>query len=264
MKMKSARAFCLCFVCLLAGTQYRPPAAAATAQETLTNYQSRRTEGRSVVFTTDAGQRLRLTPYGDYIVRVQAVRRGEDFFPDDHYEMVERHDWPGSFRLFEQESFIRLETSAPDGLVIEVSKTPLRFSVYLKGAARPLLREDAGVSWEGNRIRQRFVYDEQEHFTGLGHGYFGRADGLDLRGQLIERNYGIEHGQQAPLIVPFYLSSKGYGVFLNSTFTNAFDFGRNGAYEFMLDDDGFGGRGGYFLLSGPPLSTNFRRPTQTP
>jgi len=262
MKTKSARAVRLCLICLLAGAQYSLPAAAAPAKVSLTNYQSLRTESRGVVFTTDTGQRLRLTPYGNYIVRVQAVRRGEDFFPDDRYEMVESHDWPGGFRLLEQESFVRLETPAPDGLVIEVSKTPLRVSFYLKGTTRPLLREDVGVSWDGSRIREQFVYDEQEHFTGLGHGYFGRADGLDLKGRLIERNYGTEHGQQAPLIVPFYLSSKGYGLFLNSTFTNAFDFGRDGAYEFTLDDRGFGGRMDYFVIAGPRFAEILDRYTR--
>jgi hypothetical protein len=47
---------------------------------------------------------------------------------------------------------------------------------------------------------------------------------LDLKGKLIRRNYGTEHGQQAPLLVPFFLSNKGYGIFLNSTFPNTFDF----------------------------------------
>lgn len=168
MKTKSARVICLCLVGLWVGTQCPLRAAAAPAKETLTNYQSRLTEGRSVVFTTDTGQRLRLTAYGDYIVRVQAVRRGEDFFPDDRYEMVETHGWPGGFRLLEQQSSVRLETPVPDGLVIEVGKTPLRVSFYLKGAARTLLREGEGITWDGSRIREQFRYDEQEHFIGLG------------------------------------------------------------------------------------------------
>jgi len=122
MKAKSARAIRLCLIALWVGTQHPLPAAAASANESLTDYQSRRMEGRSVVLTTVTGQRLRLTPYGNYMVRVQAVRRGEAFFPDDHYEMVETHNWPGSFRLLEQRSSIRLESRGAGGLVLEVSK----------------------------------------------------------------------------------------------------------------------------------------------
>lgn len=251
-----------CLIVLLAGALCLISSGVAAAQEALTNYQSHRFAGRSVVLTTTRGQRLRLTPYGPYMVRVQVVRRGEAFFPDDRYEMVETHNWSGSFRLLEQRSSIRLESHAPDGIVVELDKTPLRLSFYLKGAAGPVLREDAGCTWAGHRIREQFAYDPTEHFTGLGHGYYGRAERIDLQGQMIARNYGTQHSQQAPLLVPFYLSSKGYGLFLNSTFTNSFNFGQGGAYELALDDAGFGGRMDYFFIAGPQFKTILDRYTQ--
>ena len=68
------------------------------AAESLTTYARHRFDGQSVIFTTSSGQRLRITPYGNSIVRVQAVRKGEDYYSDDHYEMIESHHWVvGSF-----------------------------------------------------------------------------------------------------------------------------------------------------------------------
>ncbi len=227
--------------------------------ETFTNYSRHHEEGRSFVFTSSSGQRLRVTPYGDFIVRVQSVRKDEEFFPDDHYEMVESHDWDGSLRLYDNKSFFILQTRADNGVVLQISKNPMRISFSCPGDNKPLLKEYEGVRWEENSIHTSFAYDAEEHFTGLGHGYFGRSEHLDLRGQTIQRNYGTAQGQQAPLIVPFYISSNGYGIFLNSTFPNSFSFGKDSVYEFSIDGNG---RMDYFFILGPDFASIIDRYTQ--
>src|SRR5687767_4328270 len=50
---------------------------------------SPQTQGRVLELQTDSGQTLRVTAYGDGIVRVQAVGPGQAFFADNRYEMVE-------------------------------------------------------------------------------------------------------------------------------------------------------------------------------
>jgi alpha-D-xyloside xylohydrolase len=122
-----------------------------------------------------------------------------------------------------------------------------------------LLADEEGIAWDGGVIRSRFMPDSSEHFTGLGHGYYARTAHLDLSGDSIGRNYGSSHGQQAPLIVPFFLSSKGYGLFLNSTFPNSFIFNRNGKYEFALTGEG---RMDYFVIFGPGFPDILDRYTQ--
>lgn len=171
--------------------------------------------------------------------------------------MVERHDWPRKFKVKRQDDKVIFTTSSSLSLV--VNRHSLAATFYDDGLA--LLTEKTGVQWQGNTISAVFEY-EGEHFTGLGHGYYGREDSIDLKGKVIHRNYGKEQIEQAPLIVPFYMSSKGYGVFLNSTFTNTFHMGANNKYAISIDDAGFGGRMDYFFIAGPVLKKVLDRYTQ--
>jgi len=205
--------------------------------------------GRSVVVTDAQGTRLRITPYGRIAVRLQVVRAGEDFFADDRYEMVERHDHGGRFDIQATSTAIRL--SQPCGLVVVADPASLAVSVFNAGGGPALLSELGGLRWEDGRIVRGFVPDPSEHFTALGHGYFGRADSLDLKGHRVGRNYGRQQIDQAPLVVPFYLSSKGYGVFLNSSAHNFFDFLQDGRYEFGIEPGADPGRMDYFVIAGP-------------
>ncbi len=208
-------------------------------------------EGSSIIFTNIQGERLRLTPYGNYIIRVQTVRKDEDFFADDRYEMVASHQWPGKFIVTEEKTSFKISTDAKDGISVQVNKAYMHLSFLKNGDAVSFLKETDGTRWDADTIRTSFAYNPNEHFTGLGHGYFGREESIDLRGKIISRNYGTEHGQQAPLLVPYYLSNKGYGVFLNSTFPNKFNFGKNGTYQFSIYGKG---RMDYFVILGPDFS----------
>jgi alpha-glucosidase (family GH31 glycosyl hydrolase) len=229
------------------------------AEEIFGNYDHHSAPGRRIEFVTREGTRLRVTRYGDGIVRVQAARNGEEFFPDDRYEMVESHAWGGKFRIDDRGPAFALRPSRKGLLTLSVRKRPMRITFFEKGERRALLTESTGVSWGQARISDTFVLDSTEHFTGLGHGFFGRSGGLDLRGKEVRRNYGSAHGDQAPLIVPLYLSSRGYGVFLNSTFPNSFSFGSGGLYQFSIQGDG---RMDYFVIAGPSFASILDRYTQ--
>lgn len=213
-------------------------------------------EGTYIV-SVDDGRRLKIRAYGENIIRLQSVRAEEDFYADDHYEMVMAHDWPRTFDFSVHGDHYRFTTGSD--LSLRVDKSSLASSFYADG--KPVLSERSGVQWQGNTITASFNY-ENEHFTGLGHGFYARENSLDLRGKVVARNYGQEQREQAPLIVPFYLSSNGYGVFLNSTFTNKFTFGVDGEYSIAIDDLGFGGRMDYFFINGPEFKTILDRYTQ--
>jgi hypothetical protein len=101
-------------------------------------------------FTSVTGQQLRISPSGDYIVRVQAVRPDEMFFSDQHYEMVADHAMGGSLTLTEFDNVFILQTSAADGIEIRLTKNPMRLSYYQKSSYALLAADAKGVSWNGH------------------------------------------------------------------------------------------------------------------
>ena len=216
------------------------------------SFKAYKSSGRGLVFTCQNGNKIKLTPYGSSIIRVQAAKQGEDFFPDNYYEMVESHNWSGKLKVIERSDSFIISIINNNYLNLIITKTPLRIEVINHG--RKLFSESTGIEWVDNKISESFIPEDSEHFTGLGHGFFGREPGIDLKGRVIGRNYGTQHGDQSPLIVPFYMSSKGYGIFLNSTFTNKFSFNKDGVYSFSIDTYGEPGRLDYFIIVGPQFS----------
>ncbi len=213
--------------------------------------------GRGFILS-NGRESLRITPYGNYIVRVQVVRTGEDFFADDRYEMVQTHEWPGSFSILDEKSHYKILSPAGDGISLILHKTSTGLA-FFDNASKVNFLNNGRTQWANDSIAISFEYDSAEHFTGLGHGYYGREESLDLKGKIVSRNYGTEHGQQSPLIVPFYLSSKGYAIFLNSTFPNQFNFGKNESYNFSIAG---GGQMDFFVILGPDFSQIIDRYTQ--
>ncbi|MBN2196938.1 MAG: DUF5110 domain-containing protein [Polyangiaceae bacterium] len=225
----------------------------------LGDYSSHAAASRSVVITGTGGERIRITPYGDYIARVQVVRSGEDFYPDDRYEMVESHDWDGTLEITDGASALELATGAVDGLTVSAAKGPLRLSFTLGGQAAPVLGEQNGVSWSGNNVTESFTAPAaDEHFAGLGHEAYGRIERLDRRGTSVT----VGHGSEGACVVPFYLSSRGYGVFLNTTFTHTINLGQNNTYSLGINGEGYGGQMDYFFIAGPDVAQILDRYTQ--
>ncbi len=231
-------------------------------REKLTDLKNYKVSGKSIILTTISEQKICLTPYGDYIIRVQPLRRGEDFFPDDYYEMVEPKKWNGNFKVSDDEELLTIQTAPSDGVLLKIRKNPVSIEFYQKTGSLILLSEREGTVWENNRVYVSLVFNDNENFTGLGHSYLGRSEKINLKGELIQRNYGKNHREQAPLIVPFYMSGKGYGIFLNSTFENFFNFGKDSIYEFGFDDHGFKSRMDYFFILGPEFPQILDRYTQ--
>jgi len=229
-----------------------------TESVTLNNSEIERTDN-AITITAQDGRTLRVSVYGDAMLRMQSVRKGEAFYPNDHYEMVASHQWPSVFETVEKPGYITLKTRA---ISVEVNTDSLAAKFFHNDDPTPYLSEKHAVQWTGNSIKASFISDPSEHFTGLGHGYYAREKSLDLKGKTIHRNYGKIPTEQAPLLVPFFMSSKGYGIFMNSTFTNTFTFSDNGEYSMAIDDLGFDGRMDYFFIGGKKLTTVLDNYTQ--
>ncbi|MFD4903095.1 TIM-barrel domain-containing protein [Streptomyces sp. NPDC058411] len=254
--------------------------AAADEQEQLTDYSSHTAEGRSITVTSVTGQRLRITSYGDQMVRVRATRAGENFLSDTHYEMVQPESHTalrGSLDLTVTGDSLELRTGSQNGLRIVLHKKPLRLEFFARDTGALLAKEDSarGITWSGpNHTIASEVFvppASEERFLKAGHGVLGRAPRLDRTGDTVSHNYADaaaaadNPNNQAPAIVPFYLSNKGYGVFFNTTFDTTFSFGGRNGYRFFADGhDTPGARPqlDYFLVNGPRFAQVLDRYTQ--
>lgn len=212
--------------------------------ETLGQYQSHTVGNGVEILSTTPGQRLELTAYGDRMVRVQAVNNGAAF-SDPAYPMVDPSvQWTGSLNVVDRGSDLEVTTSS-GAVTVHVQKNPLRIEFVSNGVS---LKEAQGIEWLNGRVDENLAMGASERFVGLGHGNFGHVgNSLNLRGQIIARNYGPDTQSQSPLIVPFFISSAGYGIFLNSTFTNRFDFTPASQYQFGVTASQMD----YFYIAGP-------------
>lgn len=154
----------------------------------------------------------------------------------------------------------------PNGPRITLNKSPLRYSISDPEKQKILLSEKQGIQWKGDSIASNFKPDDSEHFCGMGHQTYGYVESIDLKGQIASSNYGQgkhQHwGPQGVLTVPFYMSSKGYGIFLNTTYHHRFNFGKKGRYAFSMDTKGFDGQMDYFFIYGPRFRQLLDRYTQ--
>jgi alpha-glucosidase (family GH31 glycosyl hydrolase) len=259
-----------------AGASVRTLPADAAGPETLTNYGSHSSDGRTMTVTSTTGQHLKITAYGNYIVRVHSIRSGETFFPDNRYEMVEpasHAGMGGTLSIVDNGASFTITSAAADGVKVVLQRNPLRLEFYSRSGNALLAKEDSthSMSWSGPNnsvIKQTFVpAGSDEHFFKGGHGLFGRSPKIDRTGDIVSHNYPLRTAaaDQAPAIVPLYLSSKGYAVFFNTTFDTTFNFGNGGTYEFSADDHNTSGvrpQMDYFVIKGPEFAKLLDRYTQ--
>ncbi|MEO1033665.1 MAG: hypothetical protein AAFX55_19935 [Bacteroidota bacterium] len=76
-----------------------------------------------LLLETTTGVQLKLQFYNARTIRFQWVNKNEDFFPDDHYEMVENHNKTGTYTLEEDNEFITV-------FIENEQKTKIKSSVH--------------------------------------------------------------------------------------------------------------------------------------
>ncbi|GAA5522123.1 DUF4968 domain-containing protein [Aliifodinibius salicampi] len=172
--------------------------------------------------------------------------------------MVTKHDWPPvDIQSTEEEDFLDFET---EYLKVRVYKSPLLVEFYSADGkllstekfdqdARGITQEDEGVS-----VRKKLFRDEQ--FFGFGE----RMDFVNQRGKKLNLTvgrgigrphivgaYNILEANYSP--VPFFMSTRGYGIFFNTPYTTEWDMGHSNpdAYSFKAE----GGEMDYYFMYGP-------------
>jgi alpha-glucosidase len=168
--------------------------------------------------------------------------------------MVINYQWPEvPVKVQDQKDFFLLSTSK---LSIKLYKTPFRLDVFdikdqlLSGElAGAIFKENTAVS-----VTKKLQSDE--HFFGFGE----RMDFMDRRFKKVTLNVGrgkgLPHAIGAYNIleanycpVPFFMSTKGYGIFLHNSFATEWDMGagRKDQYSFKAAD----GELDYYFIYGP-------------
>ena len=214
-----------------------------------------------------------LTPIDDHVLRVTLFPQDVEMLPRETPCLVGR---PGTIRctVEESETLLRISFGA---LVCEVSRA--RWELVLRDRSGTLIcrehRADTNLrgwrraSWLGYRrdpygtIAATFdalFLAPDEHIYGLGEKFVPP----DRRGQRIEswnfNTWGATN-ERAYKNVPFFVSTRGYGVFLNTTFGARWDVGSGAtssiSTQIETDDD----RLDLFLIHGPRIGDVLERYT---
>ncbi len=183
------------------------------------------------------------------------VRRSRDnsFEPDEQW-MVVKYDWP-SVQVKESDDNGRtvLSTSA---IRVCLDKSANYAVEVFDTEGKSLYKESGAPHFEdAQAVINRVELDPAEHFFGFGE----RMDFLDQRGHRVSLNVGLGFGPK-PAVggkdilranycpVPFFMSTKGYGIFFHNAFPNVWDMGWSdtGQYSF----EATGGEMDYYFFRG--------------
>lgn len=146
-----------------------------------------------------------------------------------------------------------------DKLRVTVTKSPYGLSIYDLARQKELTSSGSGLGWltDGSNgvtsVMDTCMSPEQEQFFGFGERY----NGLAQRGNIVNTyvyNQYQNQGDKTYLAVPFFYSSRGYGLYLNTTCYSQFDMAstQKDRYTFRANTDGSGSAlMDYYVFAGP-------------
>lgn len=230
------------------------------AQTPVGDYQSGFSqEGNNFSFTT-ANASVRLEFCTPDMVRIRTSWDGN--FAEPEPWMVVQYEWPEvAVEASEEDNHFLLET---DELKITVNKAP--FALEIATTDGKILSTEnfnngqGGAVQSGDTVMCRKQLMPDEHFFGFGE----RMDFLDRRGKKVTLNVG--RGQGRPHIigaynvleanyspVPFFMSTRGYGIFLHNAYPTTWDMGFSDPTQYSFTAEG--GELDYYFMYGPKFPT---------
>lgn len=228
----------------------------AQAQTPVGNYQSGfRKQGNKISFaTTNADVRLNFCTPSMFRVQLSWSRS----FHNNGSLMVTKYNWPKvQVRTSDEGDHFLLQTNK---IKVIVNKAPFRIKV--ENLHGKVLSEEAGTGVmggaekKGQKVWSKKVLQPGEHFFGFGE----RMGFIDQRGRDVHLNVGrgearthvmgafnVMKANYCP--VPFFMSTRGYGIFLHNSYATDWDMGHSNpdSYTFKAD----GGELDYYFIYGP-------------
>jgi len=224
---------------------------AANAQQ-LGNYKSGfKKEGNIISFLTTAGT-VKIEFCTPEVFRLRASWDGK--FEAEEKLMVNNYNWPPvEPQTSDKKDHFLLTTKK---LKIRIYKTPFRMEVFDLNGKVLSAETSAAISKEGESKNVTKNLQPDEHFFGFGE----RMDFMDRRAKKVNLNVGrgkgLPHAIGAYNIleanycpVPFFMSTRGYGIFLHNSFETTWDMGatKKDQYSFKVAD----GELDYYFIYGP-------------
>lgn len=223
-----------------------PPLPEVSRPERLDDYQL--TDQSITLFTGDSAVRLTSLVEGAFLTEYAP---DGDFGSMPESFAVTRNDWPALPALSVSDQRDEPLLIEGPGWRVAAERDPFRLSFFAENGellfgeapGRPMLAADQTRS-------VTFTLQPEEPVYGLGqHSIFSGAN-LDRRGQtfLIEN----EHQPPSRLLFPFWISSKGYGVFVDNPANAVVDIGFSSANELTYSTAN-GGPLRYYVYAGDSI-----------
>ena len=203
-------------------------------------------EGNILIFNSGINQ-VKVELCTERTVRIQLSRNSDDGYRpyDVQYYMVQKNAWPTVERAITDEgNYYSVKTNKFE---VRIQKQPLRIGMYdLEGNLISKDSDETGMHWNNNTVGVR----KEENLTNSG-GIFGFGSGDHGRRENLNRynedfnEFSMSHGR---VISPFFMSTVGYGIFLNTIEKNTIFFSKGSGFqtEGYLD---------YFFMFGPDFKT---------
>ena len=221
-----------------------------SAQQNTGNYQSGfKQEGNRFYFTNSNSKAIIefCTPS---MFRVR-TSWSSNFAANEPWMVTQYNFQPVAVTTQQNAGYFSLTTSQ---LKVKVLRSPFRIEVY--NAKGELLSADNSLYKNADTVGCEKKLAADEHFFGFGE----RMDFLDRRQKKLTLNVG--RGKGLPHIIgaynvleanyspiPFFMSTKGYGIFFHNAFPTTWDMGTSDANAYRFSADG--GELDYYFIYGP-------------
>ena len=200
---------------------------------------------KAYLITTSGNEKVRVVFYKDDMFRIWMADNGTGAFTEAaSADIIVKSDFGGtpgvSFAENTAEGYYSFKTGS---LTLRAYKSPFRFELYESDNSTPVWKEYAPLTYDANSTAQQLATDASEYFYGGGM----QVGSFSHKGNKINiARSGWTEGS-APNPVPFYMSTKGFGIYRNTFQNGTYDFTSNKSTELLHNENRFDA----FYIYGP-------------